>query len=61
MRPLERSRRRWDDHIKLTLKKMHRGLDCADLAQDRGKGQGCLWTLGAGLSVHLRGRVVCSP
>jgi len=32
------------DHIKLISKNLRVGLECVDLAQDSGKGQGCLRT-----------------
>ena len=34
-RPLERPRRRWEDNIKMDLRKVEWGTDCIDLAQDR--------------------------
>jgi hypothetical protein len=40
-RPLERTRRRWDDNILIDLREIGwGGMDWIDLAQDRGKVEG---------------------
>jgi len=37
-RPLRRPRLGWEDNIKMDLQEVvHRGVDCIDLAQDRGR------------------------
>ena len=52
-RPLDRSRRRWEDNIKMGLQKVGRGgMDSIDLAQDRGR-----WWAFVNAVMNLRGSV----
>jgi len=52
-RPLDRSRRRWEDNIKMGLQKVGRGgMDSIDLAQDRGR-----WWASVNAVMNLRGSV----
>jgi hypothetical protein len=48
-RPLERSRRRWEDNIKVDLREVGWGIDWVDLAQDRDR-----WRALGNAVMHLR-------
>jgi hypothetical protein len=43
--PLGRTRRRWEDNIKMDVEKLDGGVEWIDLAQDRGRWRALVYTM----------------